>query len=130
LEDGFPCSHRPPRQYLLGYNAPWYKVYSEYETRMKAEGHRVLSLSRWRQYVIRLFPGVKKRKTSEDLCDGCVRLDVQLARTDLTEKERESLELEKQLHLEATRSQRQAMNAAIRSFALKGTGSDSRFIAG
>ena len=122
-EDAFPCAHRRPRQYLLsptgGDCANWTEVWLHYKAEMDLGGHRVLSWSRWRQYIQRLFPGVLKNRTCEDLCDSCVRIEVELKRTDLSPDERAALEAEKIAHLGAAKAQRQAMNDAIKKFALK-----------
>ena len=127
-EDGFPCAHRKPRQYLLHpdtteevqVNPPgWKEVWQHYVAAMQHGGHRFLSWTRWRQYVQRLFPGVYKNRTVEDECDSCTRIKIELLRTDLPPAERASLKLELEMHLGAARAQRKAMNDMIRLYAHK-----------
>jgi hypothetical protein len=94
-------------------------VWQHYKAAMEEGGHRVISRVRWRQYIQRLFSGVHKNRTCEDLCDSCVRIEMELKRTDLTDDERTALEEEKNAHLGAAKAQRQAMNDAIKIFARK-----------
>jgi hypothetical protein len=46
-------------------------------------------------------PGVRLTRTAEDVCDSCVRIDIQFARDDLPPEEREHMVLEKGMHLQA-----------------------------
>jgi hypothetical protein len=53
---------------------------------------------------------------AEDVCDSCVRIDIQLARDDLPPKEREHLVLEKGMHLQVTIDQRRFMSGFIKQY--------------
>ncbi|CAK9229230.1 unnamed protein product [Sphagnum troendelagicum] len=77
---------------------------------------RVMSFSRWTEYVKLHQPGVRLTRTAEDVCDSCVRIDIQLARDDLSLKEREHLVLEKGMHLQAAIDQRRFMSGFIKQY--------------
>jgi hypothetical protein len=116
LEDGFPCAHRRPRKYFVREGQRWKVLWADYQEKTTAQGHRVMSLPRWTQYIKYLFPGLRLSRSKEDVCDACVRIEIQLSRLDLTEAERQSLQLEKSMHLDAAVGQRRAMNGFVRAF--------------
>ncbi|CAK9875454.1 unnamed protein product [Sphagnum jensenii] len=73
-----------------------------------------MSFSRWTQYVKLHQPGVRLTRTSEDVRDSCVRIDIQLARDDLPPEKREHLVLEKGMHLQAVIDQRRFMSGFVK----------------
>lgn len=119
LEDGFPCSHRRPRRYFVEQKITWKKLWSRYKERRAAADERIMSYQRWTQYVKFYYPGVRLTRTPEDDCDACVRLDVLLAQPDLPDDERERLELEKHMHLDAAINQRRAVSSFVKEFVSK-----------
>ncbi len=77
---------------------------------------RVMSFSRWTQYVKLHQPNVYLTRTAEDVCDSCVRINIQLARDDLPLEEREHLVLEKRMHLQAAIDQRRFMSGCVKEY--------------
>ncbi|CAK9860839.1 unnamed protein product [Sphagnum jensenii] len=77
---------------------------------------QVMSFSRWTQYVKLHQPGVCLTRTAEDVCDSCVRIDIQLARDDLLPEEWEHLVLEKGMHLQAAINQHRVMLGFIKQY--------------
>ncbi|KAK1946598.1 hypothetical protein P3T76_002150 [Phytophthora citrophthora] len=75
----------------------WKIVHSRYveDTTRLNTNTRTLSYSRFVQYVRYYFPGVRLKRTAEDLCDCCVRLDILLLQSDISDEEREAVLLEK-----------------------------------
>ncbi len=114
LEDGFPYSHRRPRQYLMEAKLTWTELWKQYEKKMVSFERRVMSFSRWTQNVKLHQPGVRLMKTAEDVCDSCVCIDIQLARDDLPPEEREHLVLEKGMHLQAAIDKHRFMSGFIK----------------
>lgn len=118
-EDGFPCAHRRPRTYHTEENISWTKLHARYNAKATAASVRVLSLSRWKQYVHFYYPGLRLSRSKEDVCDSCVRIETELLRTDITDELRCKLLLEKQMHIDAAVGQRQTMSKFIRLFVEK-----------
>ncbi|CAM6018171.1 unnamed protein product [Sphagnum balticum] len=77
---------------------------------------RVMSFSRWTQYVKLHQPGVRLMRTTKDVYDSCVRIDIQLARDDLLPKKWEHLVLEKGMHLQAAIDQRRFMSGFVKQY--------------
>ena len=67
---------------------------------------RVLSPRRWREYVSAIYPGLRLTRSKTDLCDRCVRIEIELKTPDLAEDRRKMLEEEKKLHLDEAVKQR------------------------
>ena len=67
---------------------------------------RVLSVRRWREYVKAIFPGLKLSRPKSDLCDRCVRIEIELLSPDLTPEREAFLNEEKKMHLSAAITQR------------------------
>ncbi|CAK9266760.1 unnamed protein product [Sphagnum jensenii] len=116
LEDGFPCSHRRPRQYFVEAKLTWTELWKRYEKKMVSLERRVMSFSRWTQYIKLHQPGVRLTRMAKDVCDSCVRIDIQLARDDLSPEEREHLVLEKGMHLQAAIDQRRFMSGFVKQY--------------
>ena len=74
--------------------------------RSREPAARALSLRRWREYVVACYPGLRRNKSRSDLCDRCVRIDIELASLDITNERREELLKEKAVHLEEAIKQR------------------------
>ena len=55
LEEGFPCGHRRPREYFVEENVTWKSLHAQYAANLNEMECRVISLSRWRQYVHYFF---------------------------------------------------------------------------
>ena len=53
-----------------------------------------------------MFPGLKLSRPKSDLCDRCVRIDVELSNPDITPEREAHLKKEKTVHLEAAIIQR------------------------
>ena len=53
-----------------------------------------------------MHPTLRLTRVKEDVCDACVRLEIELARVDLTAEERAAFLKEKNLHLKAAITQR------------------------
>ena len=74
LEDGFPCLHRCQRRYfIVKPNQPkikWDTLHDEYKVKMEQGRHRVMSFTRWPQYVHYFFPEIYIRPPKEDVYDG------------------------------------------------------------
>ena len=83
---------------------------------MKEEGHRVLSVERWRQYIQFHYPELRLSRSKEDLCDACFRIDVEVSRPNLSDEERSDLLRQKQEHLEGALVQRRTYNDFVRAF--------------
>lgn len=113
LEDGFPCAHRRPRKFFVKEHVTWSALWKEYEIRQKAHNKRVVSYTRWIQYIHYYYPGLRLSRTAEDLCDACVRLNMLLKCDDLDATQRAAYEEEKKLPLDAAIGQRRTMSAFI-----------------
>ena len=100
-EDSFPCAHRRPQKYFIEPGLTWYKIWERYERVMKETKppRRVLSLRRWREYVKAIFPGLKLSRPKSDLCDRCVRIDIELLSPDISPEREALLKQEKAMHL-------------------------------
>ncbi len=61
-------------------------------------------------------PGVRLTRTAKDVCDSCVRIDIQLARDDLLLEEGEHLLLEKGMHLQVAIDQRRFMSGFVKQY--------------
>jgi hypothetical protein len=64
---------------------------------MTESQYRVISLTRWVQYVHYYFPGLRLWRSSEDVCDACVTIDIELMSSELTDKRRAELVLQKSM---------------------------------
>jgi hypothetical protein len=94
----------------------WTELWKRYEKKMVSLERRVMSFSRWTQYVKLHQPRVRLTRTAEDVCDCCVHIDIQLARDDLLLEEREHLVLEKGMHLHVTIDQRRFMSGCVKQY--------------
>lgn len=65
------------------------------------------------------YPGTRLTRTTEDDCDVCVRIDVLLTQCDLPDNERESLELEKRMHLDTAVNQWRVVSTFAKDFVSK-----------
>jgi hypothetical protein len=77
---------------------------------------QVMSFSRWTQYVKLHQPSVRLTRTTEDVCDSCVRIDIQLAHDDLPLEEQEHLVLEKGMHLQVAIDQCRFMSGFVKQY--------------
>ena len=60
---------------------------------------RVMSVRRWREYVRAIFPGLKLSRPKSDLCDRCVRIEMELLSPDTSPQRAALLMEEKEVHL-------------------------------
>ena len=67
---------------------------------------RVLSPRRWREYLVAIFPGLRLSRPKSDLCDRCVRIEIELNTPGLTDEQKKMLEAEQKVHLEDAIEQR------------------------
>ncbi|OWZ12485.1 Cleavage inducible protein [Phytophthora megakarya] len=67
----------------------WRAVHARYQENIKRanEDARVLSYSLFTQYIHFYFPGVRLTRPADDVCDCCVRLDVELQNPNITRDE-------------------------------------------
>ena len=107
-EDGFPCAHRRPIKFFTTAGLSWKKIYLGYKECMilRDPPQRILSPSRWREYVRAFFPGLRLCRPKMDLCDRCVRIETELYDPNISAERKEFLEQEKKLHLEEAIRQR------------------------
>ena len=67
---------------------------------------RALSPRRWREYVGALFPGLRLSRAKTDLCDRCVRIEIELKSPGITDERRMNLEAEQNVLLKDAIKQR------------------------
>ena len=118
VEDGFPCAHRQPKQYVAIEGATWKSIHSDY---MKYVGRlptkpRVAGYHRWTQYVHFYFPNLRLHRTKEDECNCCIRLKLELSNPEITEARRHELKLELETHLDVAIEQRKMMNKIVTDY--------------
>ena len=77
---------------------------------------RVLSPRRWREYVKALFPGLHLTKTRTDLCDRCMRIDLELKCPGLSAERKKALEEEKATHVEDAILQRRVWSNFVKDY--------------
>ena len=87
-----------------------------YKVERENANERIVSYSRWNQYIHLYFPGLRLARSAEDVCDCCVRLDIQLQRDDLDDEERARLLMEKNTHLDAAIDQRRFVSNFVKTF--------------
>lgn len=80
---------------------------------------RALSLRRWREYVAALYPALRLSRSKTDLCDRCVRIEIELSTPGVSEERKKSLLEEKNLHLEAAVKQRELWSKFIKVYVQK-----------
>lgn len=80
---------------------------------------RVLSPRRWREYIYAIYPGLRLTRSKTDLCDRCVRIEIELTSPDLTENRRQILEEERKVHLEDAIAQRKVWSNFIKDYVHK-----------
>ncbi|KAF1786774.1 hypothetical protein GQ600_23739 [Phytophthora cactorum] len=119
LEEGFPCSHRRLRQYLVESGVTWKCLWERYNIKAETRSRRIMEYSRWLQYVHQYFAGVRLPHSKKDLCDACVRMETSLLNPSLSESDRAELVAEKSLHLNADINQRRAMSTFVKQYAAK-----------
>jgi len=131
LEDGYPCAHKRPQQYIIQADWPglkqpgeknialtWTIVHADYVkwVTMNRSGTPTAKYSRFLQYFHYYFPGVHLERKAEDLCDACMTIDTRLLDSSLSEEERKELLEKKNMHLGAAITQRRAVSSAVHSF--------------
>ena len=67
---------------------------------------RCISKVRKREYVRVLYPGLRLSRSKTDLCDRCVRIEIELKSPDLSDERRTFLEEEKKVHVKEAIEQR------------------------
>ena len=66
-----------------------------------------------------VFPGLRLGRPKGDLCDRCVRIELELCSPDLTAERKQFLEEEKKLHVDEAITQRRVWSNFIRDYAGK-----------
>jgi len=102
IKDGFPCTHRRPKRYLLDATLTFIKLHQRYKAKIEAsnDGACVISCLRWIQYVHLFYLGLHLTHSVEDVCDCCVRIDIQRKHDDLLANKRNHLLMEKETYLD------------------------------
>ena len=80
---------------------------------------RALSLRRWREYVAALYPALRLSRSKTDLCDRCVRIEIELSTPGVSEERKKSLLEETNLHLEEAVKQRELWSKFIKVYVQK-----------
>ncbi len=114
VETGFPCSHRPMREYALKHRYAT-EIYDEYlnkHAQANTQSKPVAYITFKRRIKV-LRPQFRFKKTRTDLCHRCYCYDIAIF-TAKTEKERTKFIHSKCLHLKQALLQRVVMNAVIR----------------
>jgi hypothetical protein len=114
LEEGFPCSHRGPRQYLAEAGITLKDLWQQYKQKAEAVPRRVILYT---QYVHFKFPGFRLSRSQQDVCDACTKIEIALKNNALDDRARGELEAEKIMHQEAAINQRRAMTAFVKEYA-------------
>jgi hypothetical protein len=85
VEDGFPCTHRRPKQYLLDATLTFNKLHQRNKAKIEAsnDGACVVSYSKWIQYVHLFYPSLHLARSAKDVCDYYIRINIQLKSDDL-----------------------------------------------
>jgi len=104
VEDEFPCTHRYSKQYLLDVTLTFTKLHQHYKAKIEAsnDGARIVSYLKWIQYVHLFYLGLRLARSTKDICDYCVRINIQFKHDDLLVDECDRLLIEKETHLDAT----------------------------
>jgi hypothetical protein len=97
VKDDFPYAHRRPKQYLLDLKFTFTKLYERYKDKIESanDARHVISYSRWNLYIHMFFPGLCLACITKDVCNCCIRIDIQLQQDDLPFHEHDRLFLEK-----------------------------------
>lgn len=105
-------------QYFTELKLTWVMAHARYEDDLKRSdpNARTLSYSRFRQYIQFHYPGVRLTRTEEDACDCCVHLDIQLQQIDLSDDERNAIDLKKKMHIDAAIAQRRFVSSFIKTY--------------
>ncbi len=111
-------THRRPKQYLLDATLTFTKLHQRYRANIEAsnDGVRVLSYSKKIQYMHLFNLGLHLACSAEDICDCCVRINIQLKRDDLPADECDRLLMEKEMHLDATIGQCHMVSNFMKEF--------------
>jgi len=72
VENGFPCSHRRLRRFFTEEKVSWFSLWLDYAEQMKQSNYRIVSYSRWLQYIHFMYPELSLSRTKVDLCNGIV----------------------------------------------------------
>ncbi len=118
VEDGFPYTHCCLKQYLLDATLTFTKLQWCYKAKIEAsnDGARVVSYSRWIQYVHLFYPGLHLARSIEDICDYYIQIDIQLKRDDLRANKHDRLLMEKETHLDAAIGQHRMVSNFVKEF--------------
>ena len=75
-EDGFPCSHRQPRQRLVKEGSTVASCRRINAMVMDSNKNRVCSYIRFTQYWTFYFLGLRTSRLESDACDSCSRINI------------------------------------------------------
>ena len=99
VEDGFPCSHRVPKQYVTLPEASWYSLHQEYVSCVEESGRnlRAFKYHRFTHWVHKFFPNLRLHRSSEDERNCCTKIKLLLEDPPTSPEQKE--ELDKQLKI-------------------------------
>ena len=125
VEDGFPCPHRRPRQYLLEEGITWFKLWKRYTEKvdnLTEDEHKgkvkAMAYSTFTMYTKFINPGLRLTRAQQDVCDSCIRLNLIISCPTSTEEQITSAQYELQQHNSAARDQRRVVSKFTRKYAL------------
>ncbi|OQR82276.1 hypothetical protein ACHHYP_16294 [Achlya hypogyna] len=118
-EEGFACSHRLQKHYLVEPNITFKKLHKRYKMSQDAKSQPSASYSPWLQYIHMTYPSLRVQRAAEDDCDSCVRISILLQQPDFSELDRATLIAEQQMHIDAAISQRRAMSFFVHDYVAK-----------
>ena len=75
-----------------------------------------MSLNRWREYIRAFHPRLKLGRVLTDTCNVCYRIDTELKSSHLTAELEHELEQHRKADLNQAKSQRLAMNEAVKKY--------------
>ena len=129
VEDGFPCPHRRPKQYVTKDNkaTTWKILHQDYTTYVNKEKEKIsnehvkkqvrtLALNTFREYRGWIFPGHCLSRKKEDVCDHCMRLKLVLENELTPTEEKEQARKELEMHQDAAICQRRALKAFTKEY--------------
>eukprot|EP00171_Calliarthron_tuberculosum_P005512 IDg5512t1 len=117
VEDGFPCAHRQPMQYIATPGATWKSLHELYTQKIKGIPDILpAKYHRWTQYIHLWFPNLRLSRTQEDMCSCCERIRIALMDPELTDEMKSDLIRNKETHLDEARTQRALMNTIVKDY--------------
>jgi hypothetical protein len=93
-------------------------LHQHYKAKIEASNDAayVVSYLRWIQYVHFFYLGLRLARSTEDVCDCYIRINIQLKRDDLFADKHDRLLMEKETHLDAAIAQRRMVSNFMKEF--------------